>query len=107
MSRSQLEKQLETRAGQCVLTCPTTALFSGLDGEDMIPLGKNLKHFGDGYQISKRINKKRFWRIPVMDGEFMCEEMTARVPAIGGGNFLLLAKTRSSCLSACEIAVDK
>ena len=106
MSRSQLEKQLETRAGQCVLTCPTTALFSGLDGEDMIPLGKNLKYFGDGYQISKRINKKRFWRIPVMDGEFMCEEMTARVPAIGGGNFLLLAKTRSSCLSACEIAVD-
>ena len=75
MSRSQLEKQLETRAGQCILTCPTTALFSGLDGEDMIPLGKNLKYFGDGYQISKRIDKKRFWRIPVMDGEFMCEEM--------------------------------
>ena len=67
MSRSQLEKQLETRAGQCILTCPTTALFSGLDGEDMIPLGKNLKYFGDGYQISKRIDKKRFWRIPVMD----------------------------------------
>ena len=56
MSRSQLEKQLETRAGQCILTCPTTALFSGLDGEDMIPLGKNLKYFGDGYQISKRID---------------------------------------------------
>jgi formylmethanofuran--tetrahydromethanopterin N-formyltransferase len=106
MSRSQLEKQLETRAGQCILTCPTTALFSGLDGEDMIPLGKNLKYFGDGYQISKRIDKKRFWRIPVMDGEFMCEEMTARIPAIGGGNFLLLSKNRSSCLSACEIAVN-
>ena len=27
MSRSQLEKQMETRAGQCILTCPTTALF--------------------------------------------------------------------------------
>jgi formylmethanofuran--tetrahydromethanopterin N-formyltransferase len=106
MSRSQLEKQLETRAGQCILTCPTTALFSGLDGEDMIPLGKNLKYFGDGYQISKRIDKKRFWRIPVMDGEFMCEETTARVPAIGGGNFILLSKNRASCLSACEIAVN-
>ncbi len=105
MSRSQLEKQLETRAGQCILTCPTTALFSGLEGEDMIPLGKNLKYFGDGYQISKKINKRRFWRIPVMDGEFMCEEMTARVPAIGGGNFLLLSKNRESCLAACEIAV--
>ena len=106
MSRSQLEKQVETRAGQCVLTCPTTALFSGLDSEDMIPLGKNLKYFGDGYQISKRINKRRFWRIPVMDGEFMCEETTGRVPAIGGGNFLLLAKNRNSCLAACEIAVE-
>ncbi len=106
MSRSQLEKQLETRAGQCILTCPTTALFSGLEGEDMIPLGKNLKYFGDGYQISKKINKRRFWRIPVMDGEFMCEEKTARVPAIGGGNFLLLSKNRASCLAACEIAVN-
>ncbi len=105
MSRSQLEKQLETRAGQCILTCPTTALFSGLEGEDMIPLGKNLKYFGDGYQISKKINNRRFWRIPVMDGEFMCEEKTARVPAIGGGNFLLLSKNRKSCLAACEIAV--
>ncbi len=106
MSRSQLEKQLETRVGQCILTCPTTAIFSGMDGEDMIPLGKNLRYFGDGYQISKKIQNKRFWRIPVMDGEFLCEEMTARVPAIGGGNFLVLSKNRKSCLQACEIAVN-
>ena len=106
MSRSKLEKQLETRSGQCILTCPTTALFSGLEGEDMIPLGKNLKYFGDGYQISKKIDDRRFWRIPVMDGEFVCEEKTARVPAIGGGNFLLLSKNRASCLAACEIAVN-
>ena len=106
MSRSQLEKQLETRVGQCILTCPTTAIFSGMDGEDMIPLGKNLRYFGDGYQISKKIQNKRFWRIPVMDGEFLCEEMTARVPAIGGGNFLVLSKNRKSCLEACEIAVN-
>lgn len=106
MSRSQLEKQLETRAGQCILTCPTTALFSGLDGDDMIPLGKNLRYFGDGYQIAKKIGKKRFWRIPVMDGEFLCEEKTARISAIGGGNFLILAKNRASCLSACEVAIE-
>jgi formylmethanofuran--tetrahydromethanopterin N-formyltransferase len=106
MSRSQLEKQLETRVGQCILTCPTTAIFSGMDGEDMIPLGKNLRYFGDGYQISKKIQNKRFWRIPVMDGEFLCEELTARVPAIGGGNFLVLSNNRKSCLEACEIAVN-
>jgi len=106
MSRSQLEKQLETRVGQCILTCPTTAIFSGMNGEDMIPLGKNLRYFGDGYQISKKINNRRFWRIPVMDGEFLCEELTARVPAIGGGNFLVLSSNRKSCLEACEVAVD-
>ncbi len=106
MSRSQLEKQLETRVGQCILTCPTTAIFSGMDGDDMIPLGKNLRYFGDGYQIAKKIQNKRFWRIPVMDGEFLCEEMTARAPAIGGGNFLVLSKNRKSCLEACEIAVN-
>ena len=106
MSRSVLEKQLETRVGQCILTCPTTAVFSGIDSDDVIPLGKNLKYFGDGHQISKKINKKRFWRIPVMDGEFLCEESTSRVPAIGGGNFLVLSKNRSSCLKACEVAID-
>ena len=107
MSRSQLEKQLETRVGQCLLTCPTTAVFSGIDSEDKIPLGKNLRYFGDGYQISKKIGGNRYWRIPVMDGEFLCEEYTSRVPAIGGGNFLVLSKTRESCLKACEIAIDE
>ena len=105
MSRTQLEKQLETRVGQCILTCPTTAIFSGIDGEDIIPLGKNIRYFGDGHQISKKIGNKRFWRIPVMDGEFLCEESTSRVSAIGGGNFLILSKNRKSCLEACEIAI--
>ena len=106
MSRSELEKQVETRVGQCILTCPTTAVFSGIESDDVIPLGKNLRYFGDGYQISKKINGKRYWRIPVMDGEFLCEETTSRVSAIGGGNFLVLAKNRKSCLLACETAGD-
>ena len=106
MSRSQLEKQLETRVGQCLLTCPTTAVFSGMESDDKIPLGKNLRYFGDGHQISKKIDGKRFWRIPVMDGEFLCEETTSRVPAIGGGNILILAKNRESCLLASETAIE-
>ena len=70
MSGKALEKQLETRVGQCVLTCPTTAIFAGMQGEKQIPLGKNLRFFGDGYQISKQIGGRRYWRVPVMDGEF-------------------------------------
>ncbi len=106
MSGKALAKHLETRVGQCILTCPTTALFSGIESDKRIPLGKNLRFFGDGYQISKQIAGRRYWRVPVMDGEFLCEEYTARVPAVGGGNFLVLAETQQQALSACEKAVD-
>ena len=101
-----LEQQLQTRIGQCVLTCPTTAVFAGLESEDQISLGKDLRYFGDGHQTSKKIGNKRFWRIPVMDGEFVCEETTGYQKAIGGGNLLVLARHISQALLACEAAID-
>ncbi len=106
MSGTALGKQLEKRVGQCVLTCPTTALFAGMKGEKLLPLGRNLRYFGDGYQISKQIGGRRYWRIPVMDGEFLCEETTARTAAVGGGNFLVLASTQAQALAACECAIE-
>ena len=106
MGGKTLAKQLETRAGQCVLTSPTSALFSGLEGSDGIPLGKNLRFFGDGFQISKKIGNRRYWRVPVMDGEFLVEETTAVVPSVGGGNFLILAESQAQALAACETAID-
>lgn len=106
MGGKTLAKQLETRAGQCVLTAPTSALFSGLREGDPIPLGKNLRFFGDGFQISKKIGGHRYWRIPVMDGEFLCEEATGMVSAVGGGNFLILAESQPQALDACEVAID-
>ncbi len=107
MGGKSLAKQLETRAGQCVLTSPTSALFAGLDGDVQIPLGKNLRYFGDGFQISKKIMGKRYWRIPVMDGEFLTEETTGRVEAVGGGNFLVLAQSQEQALAACEAAIEE
>lgn len=106
MGGKGLAKQLETRAGQCVLTAPTSALFAGIHEGDPIPLGKNLRFFGDGFQISKRIAGKRYWRVPVMDGEFLCEETTGMVKAIGGGNFLILAESQPQALAACEAAIE-
>ncbi|MDP7536648.1 MAG: formylmethanofuran--tetrahydromethanopterin N-formyltransferase [Methylococcales bacterium] len=105
MGAKSLVKQLETRAGQSVLTSPTSALFSGIDGGIRIPLGKNLRYFGDGFQTSKVINDNRYWRIPVMDGEFLVEETTGQVNAIGGGNLLILAESEVDALEACEKAV--
>jgi formylmethanofuran--tetrahydromethanopterin N-formyltransferase len=105
VSGDELAKQVERRVGQCVLTCPTTAAFAGVQSEKPVPLGKNLRYFGDGYQISKLIGGTRYWRIPVMDGEFLCEEYTARTSAVGGGNFLVLGRSQAQVLAACEEAV--
>lgn len=107
MGGKSLMKQLENRAGQSVLTSPTSALFSGIEGGKRIPLGKNLRYFGDGFQTSKLIDGKRYWRIPVMDGEFLVEETTGQVEAIGGGNLLVLAESEVDALTACEKAVEE
>lgn len=105
MGEKGLTRQLVTRAGQCVLTSPTSALFAGIDEGEPIPLGKNLRFFGDGFQISKLINHRRYWRIPVMEGEFLTEETTGMVKAVGGGNFLILARSQSQALAASEAAI--
>jgi formylmethanofuran--tetrahydromethanopterin N-formyltransferase len=104
-STKELIKQLERRVGQCVLTSPTSAVFSGLDQGEALPLGKTLRYFGDGFQTSKMIGGRRYWRIPVMDGEFLVQETTEMVAGIGGGNFLVLAESQPQALAACEAAV--
>jgi formylmethanofuran--tetrahydromethanopterin N-formyltransferase len=106
MSGKELAKQVERRIGQCVLTSPTSAAFAGIDEGEPIALGKNLRFFGDGFQLSKLIDGKRYWRVPVMDGEFLVEETTGMVKAVGGGNFLILADSQPQALAACEAAID-
>ena len=107
MSEKELAKQILNRAGQCVMTSPTSALFSGNMSDRKINLGKSLRYFGDGFQIAKKIGDKRYWRIPVMDGEFICEEYAYQTKGIGGGNFLILGKNIESVLNAAELAVAK
>ena len=116
MGSKVLMQQLETRMAQCVLTCPTAAAFAGIDSTeglegDQINLGAHLRYFGDGFQTSKLIpdsngKNKRYWRIPVMDGEFLVQESTGMVRAIGGGNFLILANSQASALTAAETAIE-
>lgn len=105
MSGKELAKQVERRVGQCVLTCPTTAVFAGLDEGEAIALGKNLRFFGDGWQVSKVIDGRRYWRVPVMDGEFVAQETTAVIKGVGGGNLLLVARDVPAALGAAEAAV--
>jgi formylmethanofuran--tetrahydromethanopterin N-formyltransferase len=106
MDAGKLQTQLRNRVGQCVLTSPGSACFAGLEGEKTLKLGSSLRFFGDGWQMSKVVGGKRYWRIPVMDGEFLCEEKTGLTKrAVGGGNLLVLGKSHASVLAACTRAV--
>jgi formylmethanofuran--tetrahydromethanopterin N-formyltransferase len=103
--REGLEKALSNRVGQCVMTCPTTACFSGLPlGEKTISVGGRLRYFGDGWQISKRLNGQRFWRVPVLDGEFLCDETFGTVKGVAGGNVILMGAEQAATLEAAEAA---
>src|SRR5262245_37260195 len=100
-----LAQRLVDRVGQSVLTCPTTACFDGLpDTEERVVVGGLLRHFGDRYQSSKFLDGRRYWRIPVMDGEFLVEESFGVQKAIGGGNLLILAIDEAAALDAAEAA---
>jgi formylmethanofuran--tetrahydromethanopterin N-formyltransferase len=98
--------RLVDRVGQTVLTCPTTACFDGLpQAPERVVVGGQLRHFGDRYQSSKFLDGHRYWRIPVMEGEFLVEEAFGVQRAIGGGNFLILAADQEAALAAAEAAV--
>ncbi|RUL87185.1 formylmethanofuran--tetrahydromethanopterin N-formyltransferase [Tautonia sociabilis] len=108
-SREALEQALIRRVGQCVMTCPTSACYNGLPiGSDPGPIvvGGKLRYFGDGWQISKKIGGRRFWRVPVMDGEFTCEESFGTTVGVAGGNIILLGTEPRSTLEATEAAVE-
>jgi formylmethanofuran--tetrahydromethanopterin N-formyltransferase len=104
-SAESLGKRLIERIGQCVMTCPTTACFNGLDSEETAVVGGALRYFGDGYQIRKKLDGRRLWRVPVMDGEFLVDERFGVQPAVGGGNILILAKAMPDALRAAKAAV--
>jgi len=107
MGSDDLAKRLVERIGQTVLTCPTTACYDGLpDAPDRMTVGKSLRVFGDGFQASKVVGGRRYWRIPVMEGEFLVEESFGRQKGVGGGNFLILAESEDVALGAAEAAVD-
>jgi formylmethanofuran--tetrahydromethanopterin N-formyltransferase len=105
-SADALGKALVGRIGQCVMTCPTTACFNGLPtGDEVAKVGGLLRYFGDGHQASKQVDGRRYWRVPVMDGEFLCEETFGIQRAVAGGNFILIGRDQGATLAAADRAV--
>ncbi|PPR35431.1 MAG: Formyltransferase/hydrolase complex subunit D [Alphaproteobacteria bacterium MarineAlpha6_Bin4] len=107
MNSEGLAKQVLRRVGQCILTAPTTACFSGIETNEKINLGDAIRYFGDGFQISKKINDKKIWRIPVMEGEFVIEDKTSIASGIGGGNILIIGDSNQQVLKSAEAAVKE
>ncbi len=112
MSQDSLEKQLIKRIGQAIITAPTSACFDGglpecqEDKCTPLKIGAKLRYFGDGFQASKVIEGQRYWRIPVMEGDFVMQEAYGAAPAVGGGNFMILAENADAALAAAEAAVE-
>jgi len=107
VSTSELQKQLQNRVGQCVLTSPGSACYAGLEADEELKLGNALRFFGDGWQVSKRLGDKRYWRIPVMDGEFVCSATTGlSKTAVGGGNIIVMGASAETTFAATERAVE-
>jgi len=99
-----VKEQLLGRLGQCVFTAPTTAMFNGLEAEEMLPI--KLHFFGDGFEYEKEVGGHKVWAIPIMGGEFICEEEYGVKTGVAGGNLFILAKDQMSALTAAEDAVS-
>jgi formylmethanofuran--tetrahydromethanopterin N-formyltransferase len=106
-SADALAKAIANRTGQCLMTCPTTAVYDGLEpGEDQIPLGKHLRFFGDGFQKSKLVAGRRYWRVPVMDGEFVVVDRLTVRKGVAGGNIILQSGSSVDALAAARRASE-
>ncbi|MBD3213333.1 MAG: formylmethanofuran--tetrahydromethanopterin N-formyltransferase [Candidatus Lokiarchaeota archaeon] len=110
--KKKVDSVLLGRIGQCILTCPTTACFDGMEEsldpekEFEVKTGFKLKFFGDKFE-EKVEGKFDFeaWKIPVMDGEFIVQSLFKAGKGIAGGNFLIMGKDQSSTLAAAEKSV--
>jgi formylmethanofuran--tetrahydromethanopterin N-formyltransferase len=102
------------RAGQCLMTTPTTTVFDGfehvIDDEDTqtkrVPLGDWISCFGDGFESHAQHAGRDCWAIPVMEGMFHVQRDMGMCKGVGGGNLLLCGANQRITLRAAKDAVD-
>lgn len=106
-STEAIAKAVPIRTGQCLMTCPSTAVYDGTPAAaESIPLGRHIRFFGDGYQRSKQVHGVRYWRIPVMDGEFLVQDRVGVNKGVAGGNIIIQAVSQPVCLEAARRGVE-
>jgi formylmethanofuran--tetrahydromethanopterin N-formyltransferase len=105
-NRFDLKGQMILRIGQCIMTCPTASAFdASSNAKRKMKVGRSIRLFGDGFQRKGMVGKRKVWKIPVMEGDFVVEDSFGAVEAIAGGNFLILAESKPSGLKAAEEAI--
>ena len=99
-----------TAAAAALLVKSRSPVIAGM-GTDItgtrasIALARTIAASTDGFQISKRLPGLHIWRLPVMDGEFVCEGITGLTKtAVGGSNLIVIGRTADATLRAAEAA---
>lgn len=106
-STEAVGRAVGNRTAQCLLTCPTTAVFDGLpDAAERVPLGRHVRYFGDGFEKTRILGGRTYWRVPVMDGEFFIEDSAGVEKGVGGGNFLVEGVSLDVTLAAVRRSVE-
>jgi len=105
--KKNLDHVLLNRIGQCVLTCPTTAVFDAMpEPEEKLDTGAKMRYFGDGFQTKSELKGRTIHEIPVMEGVFKIEAEFGIRKGVAGGNFMILAESWEKGLAAAEAAVE-
>ena len=103
VSHQELQKQVENRVGQCVLTCPGIRLLRRHRGRRDAEARQHAALLRRRLADRQEVGGKRYWRVPVMDGEFVCEATTGLDQgAVGGGNLLIMGRTPTTALAAAR-----
>ncbi|MHA1270945.1 MAG: formylmethanofuran--tetrahydromethanopterin N-formyltransferase [Candidatus Helarchaeota archaeon] len=115
-SKKGLKNALMNRVGQCLLTCPTIAVFDNLQDEPdidkktekpmILTIGRMMKYFGDGWEKSRDFKGRKIWDIPVMEGIFSIEDSFGAKKGIAGGNIFIMGDTQENTLKASMAAIE-
>lgn len=114
INSQKLADAVVNRAGQCLMTTPTTAVFDGFAdmvndeqaGTKRVPLGECISYFGDGFEKRVEHANRDCWEIPVMEGSFHVQSEMGMRKGVAGGNLLVCGHNQRVTLNAAKSAVD-
>jgi formylmethanofuran--tetrahydromethanopterin N-formyltransferase len=104
--KKNMKANVAARVSQCILPAPTASAFDGFpDAASRFSI--RMHYFGDRYEERCMVGKRKCWKIPVMEGEYVGEERFGTIKGIAGGNFLVMGRDRQSALAGAEASMKR